>query len=172
MMHANITLHVFSRFCMWMWKVACSSYEVMGKLSTCTCQLLVRYLREELDVDDFSSYAELAFVKKFKMIDISICLADDFGLWLKSGPIILPKIEGSVQNEDGKNSMDISTLDTFALKNSFMLWSALLDRDYLSLGGNENEDEIHAVGEGAAKALAAMARASLDPRLWTSDQYS
>mmetsp|Transcript_17351 Transcript_17351/g.36176 ORF Transcript_17351/g.36176 Transcript_17351/m.36176 type:complete len:782 (-) Transcript_17351:105-2450(-) len=155
-------------FCKWMWKVSCSSYRVMGKITLSTCQLLVRYLREKLDVDDFQSYAGLSFLKKFKIDHIALCLENDFGLWLKPGPAVFPKVEPGIKTEE-KDIKDASTLDAVALKNFFVLCTALLDRDYFCIAGNGAEN---GVGKGATSALVSVTRASLDVGLWTSDSYS
>ncbi len=155
-------------FCKWMWKVSCSSYRVMGEITLSTCQLLVRYLRKKLDLHNLKSYADLTFLKKFKIDHIALCLENDFGLWLKPGPSVSPEIDPGLKDEV-KDVKGASTLDAVALKNFFVLCTALLDRNYFCFGGKCAKNDV---GEGATRALVGVARASLDVGLWTSDSYS
>jgi hypothetical protein len=164
-------------FCQWLWKVACSTFGGTEVLTTRSCRLLVKYIAERMDDEPKDSAgdcgqeshcifgAELGFLTKFQMSDMVTCLEKDFGLWLQPG--FLPtNVNCSNDDEEEKKDTnnDASTLNVSGMKNMFLLWTALLDRDFISLG--ENSEDASTIGESASMALVALARVCLDPNFY------
>ena len=142
--------------CLWMWNAACSSYEAMGHVSTACCQNLVKMILNEMYIDDGISFsADLTFVERYSISDLVSHLENDCGLWLSNGPI--PCDDENIDHSTGNAS---PSLDVYAMKNVFLLWKTALDRDLIK-SNTDNEDAT--LFGGAAKAVSALTRVSIDP---------
>lgn len=142
--------------CQWMWNASCSSYEAVGHISTVCCQNLRRMLVDEIDIDDGISFcADLTFVRDYSISDLVSHLKTDCGLWQSSGPI--PSDDENIDHSTGNSSPSV---DVYAMKNTFLLWKAALDRDLIKLD-MENGDEV--LFGGATKAVTALTRVGMDP---------
>ena len=141
--------------CLWMFKVACSSYEVMGHVSTACRQNLVKMIVNEMDVLDGTFSADLTFVERLSHTVLVSHLENECGLWLHPGPV--PSDDENIDDGAGK---DTSSLDVYALKNLFILWKALLDRDLIKLDDGDVGANFF---RGATKAVVALTRVSIDP---------
>ena len=85
-------------FCKWIWKLACSSYDIGRLCSNTCCNLIQKYVADNIgggdDQQENASFrADMTFLTNVKMDDLVSCLVNDFGLWTKPGPIKLPKPE-------------------------------------------------------------------------------
>jgi len=120
---------------------------------------------------------DMAFLKKFNMNDLTSCLENDFGLWLGHGPMPTLPERADDKNDNAmefsKEKKEDSTsviVDVYALKNIFLIWMALFDRNLILLreiseeeqNDNSNSDRV-LFGQDASKALAAVIRVGLDP---------
>ena len=183
-------------FCKWMWKLACSSYDVGGMCSTTCCQLIRKFIVKKMDIEEVGNdndnetptlskfCVDLTFLKNFCMDDLVSCLVNDFGLWLEPGPIKSGRTEKMV-DDDNEDPMDTSheddeeedeedtnagsavVVDVYALKNVFLIWMALFERNLIRVEGVDKKEEDSSkaafVGEDAARLVAAIARVGLDP---------
>jgi hypothetical protein len=144
--------------------MACSSLKATSLEVKCA-RLLIDFLKRESDTQEQNQCGfgiERENLKKYRMGDLASCLVNDFGLWMGLG---CPP--GESKNENGsQNSHDqdySSDLDMNSLKRLFMLWSSLLQNDYVLL--DETKCDSGVIGEGATRDLVALARVSLDPHL-------
>mmetsp|Transcript_24013 Transcript_24013/g.43048 ORF Transcript_24013/g.43048 Transcript_24013/m.43048 type:complete len:777 (+) Transcript_24013:174-2504(+) len=163
-------------FCKWMWKMACSSFQVGQQCSTDCFHLVRKFLVKELDVHkDVPSFGvDMAFLKNFCMDDLVSCLENDFGLWLEHGPVVLTTAENGGDNSDAveiSKEKDSRTVDVYALKNIFLIWMALFHRNLIQIRGTNDEDSS-AFGEDASKALVAFTRVGLDPHFCSANDCS
>jgi len=171
-------------FCLWLWKMARSPFDVGGHCSATCCNLIRKFLVRRMDVlfysddDDVVSKSfrvDLSFLKNYCMDDLVSCLVDDFGLWLEHGP--MHTLE---ENDDGKrdtarisngDSSDKCSIrvDVSALKNTFLIWSTLFDRNLILIREtDEGGDALF--GEDASRVLVAFARVGLDPSFNEADE--
>ena len=168
-------------FCIWLWKMARSSFDAGGHCPATCCNLIRKFLVRRMDVfdsdDDVSKWfrVDLSFLKNYCMDDLVSCLVDGFGLWLEHGP--MHTLE---ENDDGKrdaarifndDSSDKRSIrvDVSALKNTFLIWSALFDRNLILI--RETEEGGDALfGEDASRVLVAFARVGLDPSFNEADE--
>jgi hypothetical protein len=161
---SRCVLMIPDSFIQWMWKMACSSLKATSLEVKCA-RLLIDFLKRESDTQEQN---QCGFgigrenLKKYRMGDLESCLVNDFGLWM--GPGCPP---GESKNENGSENSDdqdySSGLDMNSLKRLFMLWSSLLQKDYVLL--DETKCDSGVIGEGATRDLVALARVSLDPHL-------
>ena len=139
--------------CIWMWNVACSSYEAMGHVATACRQNLVKMLVNEMDIDDGTFSADLSFMEQLSINDFISSLENECGLWLNAGP---------APSDDGRNNNDntASPLDVYALKNRFLLWKAAFERDLINLDMNDGDSKLF---QEATNAVTALTRIGIDP---------
>jgi len=153
-------------FCKWMWKLACSSFQVGQQCSTDCFHLLRKFIVRELDVrkDAPSFGVGIDFLKKIRMGDLVSCLQNDFGLWLGHGPMTLTSGEN---DDDNSDDMEISkvkdprTVDVYPLKNLFLIWMALFHRNLIQIRSDDD-------GNSTMDALVAFTRVGLDPHLYSA----
>ena len=187
-------------FCQWMYKLSCSSYSVGKGCSTTCCSLIRKFLLAKMDVygdstkegegdtNTVSSFGvDMTFLKNFTFDDLISCLVHDFGLWLEPGPIresnneedsenVLDPIDTSDEKEgndkDDKEASDVG-VDVHALKNVFLVWNALFERNLIRLQQDEEkmEEDDETFGKDASRLLAALARVGLDPSFNMANEY-
>ena len=166
----NCTISIPDLFIQWMWNITCSALHSTALESKC-CQLLTKFARNEaIEIQQHNQCSfdiEKNTFKQFRMGDLSTCLIRDFGLWM--GP-------GSVDPVDEKENKDVSeessgempeAVDINSLKKLFMLWSSMLERDYVLLDVASENDGVY---EGATQDLVALARVCLDPHFELATQ--
>jgi hypothetical protein len=161
-------------FCKWMWKMACSSFDVGKHCSTAACNLIRKFVVGRLDVRNSvvdvspTFRVDLAFLTNHRMDDLVSCLVNDFGLWFEHGPMRALEVNG-----DGNgNAMGLESsfrVDVSALKNIFLIWLALFDRDLILIRETEVDDGA-LFGEDASRVLVAFARVGLDPSFNEADE--
>ena len=168
-------------FCEWLWKMAQSPFDAGGHCPATCCNLIRKFLVRRMDVcdsdDDVSKSfrVELSFLKNYCMDDLVSCLVDDFGLWLEHGPMhtLEENDDGNrdtarISNDDNDDNRSIR-VDVSALKNTFLIWSALFDRNLILI--RETEEGGDALfGEDASRVLVAFARVGLDPSFNEADE--
>jgi len=168
-------------FCKWMWKLACSSYDVGRLCSNTCCNLIQKYVANNVDVDEQqengSFRADTPFLTNLKMDDLVSCLVNNFGLWTKPRPIKLPKpekdenddpMDTSNDDEDEDDEKDTSaSVDVYALKNTLLIWMSLFNRNLIKIQDDEalgkRDDKTEESGADAARLLAAITRVGIDP---------
>ena len=149
-------------FVQWIWKVSCSSLGSNALEAKCS-QLLRMFMQNDQLVHKNQCTFDIAreSLKKFQMGNLAICLTEDFGLITDSGSV--DSSDEKLANENSESTNE-SCVDVTSLNRLFMLWSSLVERDYVQL------DETDVIGEGATKDVVALARACVDPHLELATQ--
>lgn len=181
-------------FCHWLWKMACSSFDTVGRhISTTCCNMIRKFLSKRMDeleekvvYDDTTTIlppssltfcVDMSFLDNYYMNDLISCLVKNYGLWLDDGP--MPTIHETndkltnndnttttINNKKKNNSERFIRVDVCTLKNIFILWSVLLDRNLIRIqdtDDKEDENNVLLFGKDASRLLVAFARVSLDP---------
>jgi hypothetical protein len=156
-------IHLPIPFCEWMFKLACSSFYVGKHCSNACCALIRKYLVKQMDVCVATDKAtptfnvDLTFLKNYRMDDLVSCLVNDFGLWMEHGPIL------SSSGERDKKLNDTSGTEVHALKNMFLIWMTLFDRNLIRIRNADDDDSTAIFGADASRVLAALLRVGIDP---------
>jgi hypothetical protein len=120
---------------------------------------------------------DMSFLHNYYMNDLITCLVNDYGLWLDDGPMpptihdtndkLMNNDDMTTINKTKKNNNErFSRVDVGTLKNIFILWSVLLDRNLIRIqdtDDKEDENNVLTFGKDASRLLVAFARVSLDP---------
>lgn len=160
----NCLLLVPDLFIQWMWNITCSTLQSTALESKC-CQILTKFARNEpiRQKNQCSFDIEKNILKQFRMGDLSTCLINSFGLWM--GP---DSVDPANEKENKDDSDEVpEVVDINSLKRLFMLWSSMLESDYVLLDINSEDDGVY---EGATQDLVALARVCLDPHLELATQ--
>ncbi|KAL7521992.1 hypothetical protein ACHAWX_006688 [Stephanocyclus meneghinianus] len=164
------TIMVPGLFIQWLWKVSCSSLQLSALEPKC-CQLLIQFIQGQHrghPKNSCNTIVALETFNNFRMGDLAQCLIDDFGLSM--GPVSIdPSDDAEIKNglviEETTYS---SQLDIYSLRKLLMLWSVLLEKDYVLL--DEVKLQSDGVVDGATRDLVALARAGLDPQFELATQ--
>ncbi|KAL3756769.1 hypothetical protein ACHAWU_003519 [Discostella pseudostelligera] len=166
-------IHLPISFCEWMFKLACSSFYVGKHCSNACCALIRKYLVKQMDVRTATDEAtptfsvDLTFLKNYRMDDLVSCLLNDFGLWMEHGPISSSSGENgkiSINNSSEGGEDDVSGPDVNVLKNMFLIWMTLFDRNLIRIRDMDDDDDGAAIfGADASRVLAALLRVGMDP---------
>jgi hypothetical protein len=153
-------------FIQWMWKMACSSLKASSLEHGCA-RFLIRALKkresnkQEENVCKFVMESET--LKKYRMGDLASCLVHDFGLRMVPGCPSPGESKTESISEKSDDQDDSSAFDMSSLQRLFMLWTSLLQKDYVLI--DETDCDSGVIGEGATRDLVALAIVCLDPHL-------
>ena len=155
-------------FCLWLWKMAISSYTVGRHLSTTCYNMIRKFLSQQMDeleekalvndtittipLSSLSFRVDMTFLHNYYMNDLISCLVNDYGLWLDDGPMpptihdtkeeLTNNDNTTTSNNEKKNNNDrFSRVDVGTLKNIVILWSVLLDRNLIRIQDTNDDDE-------------------------------
>jgi len=160
----------------WLFLASCSG-ATARTLSVGACQMLMAIIKAKVRIVDFGAGDNID-VKVAMVSDLKPSLERLFRLWTKKGPPSAAVYEHSDNDEEGSSKKkryraSDSYLDNVSgLTHFFSVWATALDYDCIvtkevNVKEEENEDTFPAWDDAESKdvtsAVAALARASLDP---------